>query len=212
MIPGRKRDRSYISSPEHTMKRPRHDVFADMPSRNRVSSCPNPPTPRSDPTQTGTSLFPPTSPSVMIHTLTPTVLTTHVSSPTPTDPALTLTLASPLSPLPEETPSSPPNEFRSTPKHAYTSFRPSTPRRSRTPSDAVSPAATPAWARPLHLVDDEVSILKSVHGERAKEHPLCLECFRLHGEFRGLKGGRCEWCGGRDLLGGHYWERCFWAG
>lgn len=191
------------------MKRPRHDIFADMPSRNRVSFCPSPPTPCSATKAAGIFLPFPFATSSRDNTHLPTspVKTTHIASPTPTDPVL----ASHLSPLAGEPPS-PLNEFRSTPKHAYTSFRPSTPRRSRTPSDAASPAATPAWARPLLLVDDEVSILKNAHGNRAEEHPLCLQCFRLHGEFRGMQGKRCEGCGGKDRLEGHYWERPFWAG
>lgn len=134
------------------------------------------------------------------------VLTTHVGNATSSDPILKDPIL--LDSLPEA-PNSPPSplyEFRSTPKHAYTPFRPSTPRRSPTPSDAGSPCATPAWARPLHLIDDEVSIFKNSHGDRAREHPLCLHCFRLHGEFRKMVKRRCRVCGQNDVLEGHYWE------
>ncbi|KAK3214934.1 hypothetical protein GRF29_19g1723877 [Pseudopithomyces chartarum] len=154
----RKRSRSEAQSPDSTMKRLRQNSYADMASRDRKYSIPT--TPRRD--------------SAAM------VLTTHVGNATSSDPILEDPIL--LDSLPEA-PNSPPSplyEFRSTPKHAYTPFRPSTPRRSPTPSDAGSPCATPAWARPLHLIDDEVSIFKNSHGDRAREHPLCLHCFRLH--------------------------------
>lgn len=134
------------------------------------------------------------------------VLTTHVSNATSSDPILEHPIL--LDPLPEalDCPPSPLYEFRTTPKHAYTPFRPSTPRRSPTPSDADSPSAAPAWAQPFHLVEDEVSIFKNAHGDRAQENPLCLHCFRQHGEFRMMVERHCTVCGRNEILEGHYWE------
>jgi hypothetical protein len=60
--------------------------------------------------------------------------------------------------------------------------------------------------KPLQLVDDEVSIYKQVHGEEWMEAPLCLHCFREHGEFHRLYNDGCEACGQDEELEHHYWE------
>lgn len=107
------------------------------------------------------------------------------------------------------TPPSPAYGIRSTPKHAYKPFRPATPRRSPTPSDSGSPGSTPTWARPLQLVKDEISVYKNLHGDKSHEHPLCLYCFRQHGDFHRIVGHHCEVCGRIEVLKGHYWEAPF---
>jgi hypothetical protein len=133
------------------------------------------------------------------------VVTTQIGSASLDDPVLQ------LGPLPED-PSPPPSPqygFRSTPKHAYKPFHPATPCRSPTPSDDGSPGGTPTWARPLHLVEDDISIYKNVHGSKSQEHPLCLYCFRQHGEFHRVVNHRCEVCEQGEVLEGHYWEMPF---
>lgn len=188
-ITGVKRERNGACSPDEITKKLRHESFSDMACCDREYLSPN------------------YLPDRTLR-IPGSVITTQVQSPTPDDPVLC------LGPLPQAPPPSPPSpqyNFRTTPKHAYRSFRPATPRRSPTPSDGGSPGDTPAWARPLHLVEDDFSVYKNVHGEKAQEAPLCLYCFRRHGEFRKLIDERCEGCGGREVLEGHYWEAPFWA-
>jgi hypothetical protein len=76
----------------------------------------------------------------------------------------------------------------------------------KTPQSAASIACTPAWMGPFQLVDDEVSIYKQVHGEEWRGAPLCLYCFREHGEFHRLYNDGCEACGRDEALEHHYWE------
>lgn len=114
-----------------------------------------------------------------------------------------------LDPLPDvpPSPSSPLYDIRATPKHAYKFFAPVTPCRSPIPSEEQRPVETPTWARPLHLVEgDDFSIYKNVHGDKAREHPLCLYCFRRHGEFRKMIRHHCEVCDQTEVLEGYYRE------
>ncbi|KAF1969314.1 hypothetical protein BU23DRAFT_571687 [Bimuria novae-zelandiae CBS 107.79] len=179
-----KRERSGAYSSDLLTKRLRQASFSDMASRDREYCSPN-------------------TPPGMVKGGGP-IVTTRISSATSSDPVL-------RSETLPEIPSSPPSplyEFRSTPKQAYKPVPPATPHRSPTPSDAGS-AGTPPWARPLHLVEEDVSIYKNVHGDKAKEHPLCLYCFRQQGEFCRMIKHHCEACGGDEVLEGHYWEAPF---
>lgn len=84
---------------------------------------------------------------------------------------------------------------------------PSTPHRSLSPVDgSASPDCTPAWMRPLHLVDEEKSIYQNIHGEEWRDHPLCLYCFRQHGNLHRILQFGCEVCGRGEVLRGLYWE------
>lgn len=84
---------------------------------------------------------------------------------------------------------------------------PATPRRSFSPMDgSASPATTPAWMKPFHLVDEDKSIYLNVHGEDWKDHALCLHCFRRHGNFHRMLPYGCEVCRQDEILKGHYWE------
>lgn len=86
---------------------------------------------------------------------------------------------------------------------------PSTPQKPFSPASGMgSPAATPAWMKPLHLVevDDDKSIFMNVHGEEWRDHSLCLYCFRQHGNFHRVQRYGCEVCGREEILKNHYWE------
>lgn len=133
-------------------------------------------------------------------------ITTRVQSATVDDPVFD-PAPSPQAPCPP----SPLYGFRTTPQHAYKSFRPATPSRSPTPPNGRSPSGTPTWAQPFQLVEDEVSIYKNVHGDKPQQSPLCLYCFRQHGEFHRMVKHRCGVCGQSEALEGHYWEEPFWA-
>ncbi|KAF2259520.1 hypothetical protein CC78DRAFT_571842 [Lojkania enalia] len=54
---------------------------------------------------------------------------------------------------------------------------------SASPSAPYSYSPTPAWMRPFHLVDDDKTIQKNVHGEDWKTHPLCVIAFVDTGLF-----------------------------
>ena len=144
------------------------------------------------------------------------IQSTRLGTPTLLSPVLRtepLLEESLFAPIPKSTSpkcGSPKNEYLSTPKHAYKGFQPVTPCRSPSPEDGSS-AETPAWARPLHLVDANISIFKQVHGDKAQEHPLCLCCFRQHGQFRRIVQHGCEICGQQEVLEGHYWEAPSWS-
>ncbi|ORY17443.1 hypothetical protein BCR34DRAFT_596917 [Clohesyomyces aquaticus] len=88
------------------------------------------------------------------------------------------------------------------------STRPVTPQQSTPDRGYFSPVQTPAWLRPLHLVDDEKdrSIYMSRHGDESKDHPLCLYCFRRYGAFHRIVRDGCELCGREDILESHYFE------
>lgn len=73
-------------------------------------------------------------------------------------------------------------------------------------SDMSPTGQTPNWARPLHLIHDDRTISMNVHGEDWKDHPLCLYCFRQHGQFNAVLRDGCEVCGRDVVLEGHYWE------
>ncbi|KAF2679810.1 hypothetical protein K458DRAFT_393651 [Lentithecium fluviatile CBS 122367] len=84
---------------------------------------------------------------------------------------------------------------------------PSTPCRSYSSIDgSASPSTTPAWMKPFHLVDEDKSIYMNVHGEDWRDHQLCLQCFRRHGNFHRMMPYGCEVCGQDEILKGHYWE------
>ncbi|KAF2438165.1 hypothetical protein P171DRAFT_437226 [Karstenula rhodostoma CBS 690.94] len=185
---GGKRERSGAYSPEFLSKKLRQESFPDMTCRDPEYYSPNH-TPDDMTSGDGS------------------VVTTRVQSATLDDPVFRL---EPLSEAPS-TPPSPPYGFRSTPKHAYKTFRPATPHRSPTPSESGSPGGTPPWARPLHLVEDDISIYKNVHGDKPHKSPLCLYCFRQHGEFHRVINHRCEMCGQNEVLEGHYWEASCWT-
>ncbi|KAL5394975.1 hypothetical protein PMIN06_003280 [Paraphaeosphaeria minitans] len=186
-FPSAKRERSGAYSPDFLTKKLCQGSFPDMTCRDREYYSPN------------------HTPDMVIGG--GPVVTTQVESATSDDPVFR------LQSLPEapSTPPSPPYGFRSTPKHAYKPFRPATPRRSLTPSESGSPGGTPTWARPLHLVEDEFSVYKNVHGNKSHEHPLCLYCFRQHGDFHRIVNNHCEACGQGEVLEGHYWEAAFWS-
>jgi hypothetical protein len=67
-------------------------------------------------------------------------------------------------------------------------------------------ADSPVYARSLHLVDADVSIFKKTHGDEWKENPLCLYCFRQHGNFNRFNEHGYEVCGCNEALESHYWE------
>jgi hypothetical protein len=99
------------------------------------------------------------------------------------------------------------SSFRLLDNNLQTLQSPCTPRRSFSPMDgSISPATTPAWMKPFHLVDDDKSIYMNIHGEDWKYHPLCLDCFRRHGNFHRILVRGCEVCGQDEILKGHYWE------
>jgi hypothetical protein len=84
---------------------------------------------------------------------------------------------------------------------------PCTPRRSVSQMDgSYSPVTTPAWMKPFHLVDEEKSIYFHVHGEDWRDHALCMQCFRRHGNFHRMLSEGCEVCGQEEVLKSHYWE------
>lgn len=65
---------------------------------------------------------------------------------------------------------------------------------------------TPSFARSFHLVDTDVSIYKKMHGDEWRDSPLCLYCFRKHGNFNKLEEYGYEACGRDEALESHYWE------
>lgn len=100
------------------------------------------------------------------------------------------------------------SSFRPIADVSQDALAPATPMRNYTPPDdsVASPAYTPAWMKSFHLVDNEKSIYMNVHGEDWKDSPLCLYCFRQHGEFHRVLPDGCEVCGREDILERHYWE------
>lgn len=91
--------------------------------------------------------------------------------------------------------------YAATPEHTLSS-------RFAIPEDPVSPssAATPPWARPLHLIDTDISIYKHDHGEDERENLLCLHCFKQHGSFNRILLHGYEVCGREEVLKSYYWE------
>ncbi|KAH6629079.1 hypothetical protein C7974DRAFT_453644 [Boeremia exigua] len=70
---------------------------------------------------------------------------------------------------------------------------------------------TPAWMRPLHLIDTGGrSIYKNVHDDGPIRHALCLWCFRTHGDFHKVHRYGYESCGRAEVLDSHYWEDDTW--
>ena len=81
------------------------------------------------------------------------------------------------------------------------------------PAQLAGPAApdTPAWMRPMHLVDTGgKSIYTNVHDDGPIRHALCLWCFRTQGGFRKVHKYGYESCGRREVLDSHYWEDDKW--
>lgn len=76
-------------------------------------------------------------------------------------------------------------------------------------SPYFSPAETPSFARPLHLVDTDISVYKTAHGEEWKENSLCLYCFRRHGSFNRVLTHGYEVCGREEVLKSHFWEPAY---
>ena len=79
--------------------------------------------------------------------------------------------------------------------------------------EAASPAVpnTPAWMRPMHLVDSGgKSIYTNVHDDGPIRHALCLWCFRTRGDFRKVHRHGYESCGRTEVLDSHYWEDNAW--
>ncbi|KAF3039672.1 hypothetical protein E8E11_006265 [Didymella keratinophila] len=82
------------------------------------------------------------------------------------------------------------------------------------PAQLAGPAApdTPAWMRPMHLVDTGgKSIYTNVHDDGPIRHALCLWCFRTQGSFRKVHKYGYESCGRREVLDSHYWEDDKWS-
>ncbi|KAF2825420.1 hypothetical protein CC86DRAFT_352856 [Ophiobolus disseminans] len=93
------------------------------------------------------------------------------------------------------------------PRPSLTPARPATRRSSMIARDeSPEPAETPSWARSLHLVDTDVSIYKKIHGDEWKDFPLCLHCFRRHGNFNKIEEHGYEVCGREEMLESHYWQ------
>ncbi|KAL6709821.1 hypothetical protein ACN47E_000606 [Coniothyrium glycines] len=84
----------------------------------------------------------------------------------------------------------------------------STSRRSSVPANSPLSWAleTPPFARPLHLVDTDISIFKTTHGEQWRDHALCLHCFRRQGRFSRVLTYGYEFCGREEALDSCYWE------
>lgn len=81
------------------------------------------------------------------------------------------------------------------------------------PVDIGSPEApdTPAWMRPLHLIDvGNKSIYKNIHDDGPIRHALCLSCYRTRGKFCKVRRHGYESCGGVEVLDSHYWEDETW--
>ncbi|KAF9697552.1 hypothetical protein EKO04_004391 [Ascochyta lentis] len=73
------------------------------------------------------------------------------------------------------------------------------------PSSAIPD--TPAWMRPMHLIDTGAkSIYLNVHDDGPIHHALCLYCFRTHGSFCKVHKHGYETCGRTEVLDSHYWE------
>jgi hypothetical protein len=88
-----------------------------------------------------------------------------------------------------------------------TPMRPSTSESPKIERDESPVSAdSPVYARSLHLVDADVSIFKKTHGDEWKENPLCLYCFRQHGNFNRFNEHGYEVCGCNEALESHYWE------
>lgn len=70
---------------------------------------------------------------------------------------------------------------------------------------------SPAWMRPLHLVDTGGrSIYKNIHDDGPIRHALCMMCYRTRGEFRKVHRRGYESCGGVEVLDSHFWEDDVW--
>jgi hypothetical protein len=81
------------------------------------------------------------------------------------------------------------------------------------PAQPPSPAVpdTPAWMRPMHLVDTGgKSIYKNIHDDGPIRHALCLWCFRTQGSLRRVHKYGYESCGRKEVLDSHYWEDDRW--
>ncbi|KZM21377.1 hypothetical protein ST47_g7486 [Ascochyta rabiei] len=82
---------------------------------------------------------------------------------------------------------------------------------SLTRSPSPTAPETPAWMRPMHLVDTGgKSIYLNVHDDGPIRHALCLYCFRTHGSFRKVHKYGYETCGRTEVLDSHYWESDTW--
>lgn len=107
---------------------------------------------------------------------------------------------------PESIPS-PSSGLQTTPIHAYKVPLPGKPCLATTPDDRNdSPSSTPPWMQSLHLVDNDVSYYKTIHGNESQEHPLCLWCFRQQGNFHKILSHGCEVCARGEALEGHFWD------
>lgn len=70
---------------------------------------------------------------------------------------------------------------------------------------------TPAWMRPMHLIDTGgKSIYMNAHDDGPIRHALCLHCFRTQGSFRKVHRYGYETCGRTGVLDSHYWEDDAW--
>lgn len=82
---------------------------------------------------------------------------------------------------------------------------------SPTESTSLAIPDTPAWLRPMHLVDTGgKSIYKNVHDDGPIRHALCLWCFRTQGSFCKVHKHGYESCGRNEVLDSHYWEDDKW--
>lgn len=83
----------------------------------------------------------------------------------------------------------------------------------RSPAQLAGPVVpdTPAWMRPMHLVDTGgKSIYTNIHDDGPIRHALCLWCFRAQGSFCKVHKYGYESCGRREVLDSHYWEDDNW--
>ncbi|KAH7397424.1 hypothetical protein BKA66DRAFT_437984 [Pyrenochaeta sp. MPI-SDFR-AT-0127] len=82
------------------------------------------------------------------------------------------------------------------------------PRRASMPErdSSPDPPETPSFARPLHLIDTDISIYRHDHGEDWRDTWLCLPCFRQHGSFNRILTHGYEVCGREEILDSHFWE------
>jgi hypothetical protein len=94
------------------------------------------------------------------------------------------------------------------PRATATPSRPGTRRTSVIERDnSAEFAETPSYARSFHLVDtDDISIYQKTHGDEWRSSPLCLYCFRKHGNFSKLEEYGYEACGRDEALESHYWQ------
>ena len=99
------------------------------------------------------------------------------------------------------------SDARGIPRAPNTPTRPATRRSSMAVRDESPEAAeTPSWDRSFHLVDTEVTIYKKIHGDQWEDYPLCLHCFRQHGNFNKIEEHGYEVCGREEALESHYWQ------